>query len=120
MRTDLLDGHLAERTAPQESMQARWGGTWALYSWVGDLFALPMGLSYVYATILAAWHTGSGVLTVSGFSAVFMLAFWGMFCTALQRYFWLPLLIYWLGWSQDSFWQFIASGFYFPVGAGAP
>jgi hypothetical protein len=87
-----------------------------IYAIVGGALAVPVFVSYIYASFYIVWQFGWGIFSGAGLLAILINAFMLALAPPFRAIFWLPSLILWHQSDQDNFWLWLAPGFFISGG----
>ena len=89
---------------------------WRLYFTVGLIASTLLEVSYVYAAVVACWHMGWNLVSVAGVVVLLTIGFSIAIEPIFRFVLWLPSLGYWAYASDESFWHWLAPGFFTSFG----
>jgi hypothetical protein len=87
-----------------------------IYLAIGQLLSIPLIVSYLYAMYSTVYSLGWAFFSISGQSTFGMLMVLLVFGVFLRVTLWLPSLVMWQLYYEDTFLQWLAPGFW--VGPG--
>ncbi len=82
------------------------------YFAVGGLLGSAVAVSYAYAIYYTLWKFGWGIFSVAGVLIIVSTAALAAILPLIRTFLWLPELLYWWLTGTDTFWKWLAPGFY--------